>query len=264
MRELDEQIFIAIRDNNVTALKKLITDADLNTKNDSLICAASMGRKDCAEILIKNGANINVQNDNGSPLTIVCVFGRRKFAELLIQYGANIDAQSNNGSTPMSAATGYGKIDLVALLMKHGAAINDKALGLANLKKDICAAMLIHHLLQNVMLDINKVIIADKLTQTHFESAYRSLVMSANTDCRLICPVYLATYMSLALGCDTPIIEALVHAGLINPSKGPEYFKAIRVATTKMPEEERESYIRTEALKCFNMFREKYNIGIEL
>lgn len=72
--------------------------ADVNVLNEPLHAAVSYGKPKVVEILIKNGANVNAQNNHKNiPLHLVAAFGDTEkhlaIAELLVNNGADVNAK---------------------------------------------------------------------------------------------------------------------------------------------------------------------------
>jgi len=74
-----------------------------------LTWAVFAGKKESAEILIENGADVNARNRDGSPsLMAAAMLGRTELAGLLIESGADVAAADGKGLTPLVAA----KVDM--------------------------------------------------------------------------------------------------------------------------------------------------------
>ena len=148
----------------ITALLKSITNTDekQNVYDTALIYAAEYGNLYMVAHLLENGANINAQKtwclttalieasynghietvklllDNGADVTISDKFGRTALArsnhypdivQLLLDKGAHksrINTQDNYGNTALINAVQCNNLDLVALLLNHGADIDTK------------------------------------------------------------------------------------------------------------------------------------------
>ncbi|WP_338967567.1 ankyrin repeat domain-containing protein [Spiroplasma endosymbiont of Lonchoptera lutea] len=96
-----------------------------NNGNNALITAVENGHTDIVKLLLKNGADINHQNKFGiTPLITAATYGELDIMKLLLEKGANINHQNKFGITPLITAATYGKLDIVKLLLENGAAIN--------------------------------------------------------------------------------------------------------------------------------------------
>ena len=69
-------------------------------------------------------------NDHGcsnmTALYVACMKGNLALAHTLIKIGANVHCQLNNGSTPLYLAIKTGQLDLVKLLINNGANLHDQ------------------------------------------------------------------------------------------------------------------------------------------
>lgn len=90
-------------------------------------------RLDYIEILLKNGSNVNGQNNNDkaqTPLHFAILYGtdnkeknmnKTDMAKLLLKYNANPNLRDNLGQTPLHVAFAEGKYEMVNLLLEHNA-----------------------------------------------------------------------------------------------------------------------------------------------
>ncbi|MDE2312711.1 MAG: ankyrin repeat domain-containing protein [Elusimicrobia bacterium] len=93
-----------------------------NNGNVPLHWAALNGYADIAQMLIKHGANVNVQNGGGdTPLDWAALGGHADVAKLLIGAGADINAADGTGDTPLHFAADVGSLDTVNALLASGA-----------------------------------------------------------------------------------------------------------------------------------------------
>ena len=86
-----------------------------------------------ARELLNNGANANVENIQGeTPLHLV---SRGQYStqergvsvvQLLIERGSNVDTQDKSHLTPLHLASYYGKLEIVRVLLHHGARVYTK------------------------------------------------------------------------------------------------------------------------------------------
>ncbi|KAF5583056.1 ankyrin 3 [Fusarium subglutinans] len=141
--------------NSVSIMKQLIErGADINSTDDrgqsALLIAVKLKAEDQARLLIDSGACTDVSDThnhrtvlsyavtsrsldtNGGPWGhSVVEFSNhgdnlsRSIAKALLIRGTAVDKHDVNGRTPLSyAASGYDRVDLVALLLSHGADVN--------------------------------------------------------------------------------------------------------------------------------------------
>jgi ankyrin repeat protein len=113
------------------------------------------GRTDAVQWLLRRGANVNLQQNDGrtsslnigggrlqrylrsfrgyagapidhgdSPLHLASVYGRFETMQLLIQRGADVSARDNTHSTPLHLAACSGRAESIRLLIQHGADVN--------------------------------------------------------------------------------------------------------------------------------------------
>jgi ankyrin repeat protein len=95
-------------------------DADGNTP---LMYAAGNKEdgRNMMKLLIKNGADINLKNNNGKDLLQVCVWlNYIRFAEFALENGANPNSQNIEGNTSLHMAT-KSTPEMVKLLLDNGA-----------------------------------------------------------------------------------------------------------------------------------------------
>jgi ankyrin repeat protein len=87
-----------------------------------LHAAVAKDNIEVAEVLIKNGAELNAKlsNDHHTPLHLVARYGHKAAAGLLIAKGADVNAKGTRGETPLDLAISKGHKELVDLLRKHG------------------------------------------------------------------------------------------------------------------------------------------------
>jgi hypothetical protein len=84
-------------------------------------------RSDLANVLIKCGTNVNLQDmNNRTPLHFASQFGRHYTARLLLDHGADANALDNNHVTPLHLASQHGHLEIVQLLLLRGANLDSR------------------------------------------------------------------------------------------------------------------------------------------
>jgi hypothetical protein len=124
-----EEFYDAIKRGDLESVKELFDKSIINIKNaygvTPLIMAVSRSYEDIAKFLIKNGADVNAKDNEGSSTLLhSCFVDDSKIAELLVRSGADINVQDNFGITPLIYSCSEGYINLAKLLVKYGADIN--------------------------------------------------------------------------------------------------------------------------------------------
>ena len=106
----EDGLWHAARTGDLRAMKRYIAEgADVNAPDESLnisplAWSASHGHTEATRLLIENGADVNMTDDDGStPLHSAAVFGRADVAKLLVENGANLQVRNGDGATPADA-----------------------------------------------------------------------------------------------------------------------------------------------------------------
>jgi len=83
------------------------------------------GNLDLVELLIENGADINIKNKSDStPLFSAISKKREDIIRLLIESGVNVNLQGERGYTPLAMAALWENLEVIELLIKNGADVN--------------------------------------------------------------------------------------------------------------------------------------------
>lgn len=94
---------------------------------DELINACVWGNTDLLRSLVKKGISVNIDCSGFLPLSLAVQVGHLQFAETLIELGAHINAQDSKcRNTALHHACIKGSIEMVKLLLNHGAQVNLK------------------------------------------------------------------------------------------------------------------------------------------
>ena len=104
--------------------------AEVNAKNDSgntplHEAAYTNVRAIIAELLLGNGAEVNAKNDSGeTPLHEAAKNNAREVAEILLKNGAKVNAKNDSGETPLHEAAKNNAREVAEILLKNGAEVN--------------------------------------------------------------------------------------------------------------------------------------------
>lgn len=89
--------------------------------------AAYFGHKELVQILIDNGANVNLPSNNNfkvAPLHSACAIQDLEITGILLENGANPNARQMQGITPLHSAAHNGNLPLVELLVQYKAELD--------------------------------------------------------------------------------------------------------------------------------------------
>jgi len=100
-------------------------NADVNAKNKEgmapLHTAAFMNSKDVAELLLANGADVNAKDKGGdTPLHLAAMGDSKDITELLLANKADVNAKNRDGHTPLHWAVVKNHNDVAEILRQHG------------------------------------------------------------------------------------------------------------------------------------------------
>ena len=127
---LAKQLYKAIETGNKDLVARIVKkNKEVIGSGNFLHEAAFNSRRDIAEILIQNGANVNLKALRGdfTPLFVSSTKGDIGMMLLFIKNGADIDTRNNLNKTPLICAAENGQLEAVKLLIQHGADINIKS-----------------------------------------------------------------------------------------------------------------------------------------
>ena len=108
--------------NGITPLLEMMSYSLGTTRHDAENKAGRL--TETTEILLANGANVNVRNERGQTLLHLAHY--KKVAELLLGKGADINARDNYGNTPFHSlgSTNYDGEEMIELYLAKGGDIN--------------------------------------------------------------------------------------------------------------------------------------------
>ncbi len=88
-----------------------------------LMAATANGHSETVLVLLAAGADINHRDDQKqTPLMFAAQAGQARVAGVMLTRGADVNAVNRTGLTALKLAKEYGRMDMIALLRKHGAA----------------------------------------------------------------------------------------------------------------------------------------------
>ena len=122
-------LFEVIKNQDVTGVENLLKiNVDLNTRDKTgftpLHHAVYFEHLDVVKILVKNGANLEGTNLAESPLQIAIARQNHAISKYLLENGAKVNADNHGFYPPLMNAVQDGRVDLVKLLISHGALVN--------------------------------------------------------------------------------------------------------------------------------------------
>jgi hypothetical protein len=89
--------------------------------------AADNGYFAMAEVLIANGAEVDVRSKDGrSPLYLATIYDHRDIVKLFLAHGADPNVKDDDGVTPLHLAAWHGYEDVAKLLLAHGADVSER------------------------------------------------------------------------------------------------------------------------------------------
>jgi ankyrin repeat protein len=125
-------LITAAQNGNKAAVQRALKNhADVNVAEPdgttALHYAAQSDDPEIADVLLSAGANAKVANKYGvTPLNLACTNGSAIMVEKLIAAGADANSALPEGETALMTASRTGKVDAVNILLKHGAQVNAK------------------------------------------------------------------------------------------------------------------------------------------
>ncbi len=120
-------IWTAVSTGNIAELQKHIdAGTNLNEKDPvrggtPLMVTTVTGNTEAATLLVKNGADLEIKNNEGSTALMSAVFfGYPEIVTLLLENGAQVNVKDKNGSTPMDVVAGQWSQELEGIYKMVG------------------------------------------------------------------------------------------------------------------------------------------------
>ncbi len=126
-------LLVGIRNNDIGLVRQAIDlGFDLNIKNNysvapALILAApsSDTSLEIWQMLVKNGAEVNIADFSTTPLYLAVMYRNIRFIEFLIEHGADVNYKDINNCSILYISIKNKNIEIVKLLVANGADIFD-------------------------------------------------------------------------------------------------------------------------------------------
>ena len=127
-------LLLSAHANAPVALVERLLDmgADINHRQrygfTALLFAVSGGYPEIAELLIRRGADVNLNNNifGTCPIHVAVNNGDTYITKLLLDSGSPLNPRSARSLTPLMIASARGQLDLVELLLERGAPVNEQ------------------------------------------------------------------------------------------------------------------------------------------
>lgn len=224
--------------------------------------AASMGDLHVVRMLVGLGLDVNSRSDEkNTPLIFAVLRGHEDVVRFLIEVGADVNARNSNGYTACYFLRNCDK-RILAMLYKAGADWFFENPQMILMDQDVIAMIMVHNvLLLGEPADFRDMIQVVKYR--HILSAYTCLVEVANLE-SILNKRFVTLYMRLALGCDTPILEALSRVMQYDRNEATQYFVDIRNATSVMKtKDELSCHIKNQTDEIVDVLNTSYFMRIK-
>jgi len=132
---MSSELHLAVEDNNILELQKLIASSAPNSLNllagkkelAPLHICAIRNRVECTKLLLDAGANPSVQDEfQVEPLHYAASTGATEVMDLLIDNGANLAAIDNMKRSPLECAVRYNRVNAVKKLLSNHVNVNSQ------------------------------------------------------------------------------------------------------------------------------------------
>ena len=128
LKGLDPQLAVALKNDDVQALSKVLEQGtDAKTRDAMLAVASKYGRVEMIQVLLDAGANIEAPDARGrTPLMSAVQSRNGQAVQALLARGANVNARNpDRGGTALAWASGkFGDLAMVQALLAAGADVN--------------------------------------------------------------------------------------------------------------------------------------------
>lgn len=129
---ISNSLIAACSEKDLTTVRKILNDNNQASEGgddgDSLLSlACSAGYYELAQVLLAMSAQVEDrgQKNDCTPLMEAASAGHLEIIELLLKHGADVNATSSSGNTPLMYACAGGHVNAVKLLLSSGANVED-------------------------------------------------------------------------------------------------------------------------------------------
>ena len=131
-----EELYHACENGRKEEAQRLIREgADVEWRNEDitpLIAAASYGHVDVVRLLLDHGADIHNKSNGFTALHWAACNGKDEAVRLLIQRGADLHIMNDGGCTPLDIAKGFNKSSTAAIIKEAINSVKGKYTTIAN------------------------------------------------------------------------------------------------------------------------------------
>ena len=182
--------------------------------------AAQQGDLPMARSLIAAGARVNDAGGTGRTPLHYALPGHLDMARLLIEKGADVNARDSEGASPLDESAWRGDLDAAAIVIAHGARLNDPDTRTGATPLNEAAFQCHIHVVRYLLRFHPDVTLADKRGYTPLENAIRNgkepcalLLLDAQPEAQRT-PEFLGKTLEAVIKKDQSLlVEALLHQG---------------------------------------------------
>ena len=102
----------------------MVITGGIGAMGDSALWYAASRGLLLTKLLVDNGADVNFECRQGTPLSAACGTNDRSVVKFLLERGARVDAVDRGGGTALMTASSYGHPEMVKFLIAKGADVN--------------------------------------------------------------------------------------------------------------------------------------------
>jgi ankyrin repeat protein len=139
-----DEVYKAIEKDNAIAIRKYVKEGfQINEKYASeypIFDVIALGKSKVFNEFIKLGANVHVKNNLGMTTVFVAANKRQiTMLETLLEKGVDPNEEDDAGDFPINRAFARENLNMIKLLIRYGARINDFVIGIANAEDEYVA-----------------------------------------------------------------------------------------------------------------------------